>query len=213
MKYCLLIMTLYFGMYDWQQKVVQAQEVYPTSRSYDTLIVSAVVVGKDTIPFKYLNVVNIYGEVDAQRLAELKRLRYNVTKVYPYALQAAAILEKVDEDLSKLNKKRDQKKYIKETQDALSSQFKDELKNLTVTQGQILVKLINRETGRKSYDIIRQLKGGLNARMYQTTAFFFSHNLKSQYDPFGEDADIEHIVKEIEPYFKAQRRTINISNN
>lgn len=211
MKFRLIFIAFLVGFGCFHHKSVNAIESPPAGRSYDTLIVSAVVIGGDTLPFKYLNVVDIYGEVDPQRFAELKRLRYNVTKVYPYALKAATILEKVDNDLKTIDKKRDRKAYIKATQNALSEQFKEELKNLTVTQGQILVKLINRETGRQTYEVIRQLRGGLNARMYQTTAFFFSNNLKQQYDPFGEDADIEQIVLDIEPYFKGQRRTINLN--
>lgn len=177
-------------------------------RSYDTLIVSAVVVEGDTLPFKFLNSVPIYGKMDPQRAAELQRLRYNIMKVYPYVLTAVDVLQKVDDELLKIDKKRDKRKYIKKAEAALSEQFKEELKGLTVTQGQLLVKLINRETGRETYDVIKQLKGGLNARIYQTTAFFFSNNLKNQYDPFGEDADIENIVIDIEPYFKGQRRNV-----
>lgn len=179
-------------------------------RSYDTLIVSGIVISGDTLPFRFLNSVPIYGEIDPQRAAELQRLRYNIMKVYPYVLIAADVLQKVDDELITIDKRRERRRYIKRAEEALSEQFKEELKNLTVTQGQLLVKLINRETGRETYEVIKQLKGGLNARIYQTTAFFFSNNLKNQYDPFGEDADIELIVTEIEPYYKGQRRNVEL---
>lgn len=184
------------------------QEVQPLS--YDTILVSMTVIDGDTMPIRYLNMVNVKEYLDPEREAELRQLRYNVMKVYPYALMAADVLQQVDDKLAAMSKKRDKRQYIKETQKALSDQFKDELKSLTMTQGKILVKLINRETGRDTYDVIKQLKGGLNARMYQTTAFFFSNNLKAAYDPFGEDEDIEMILEDIEPYFKEQRRKINL---
>lgn len=104
-------------------------------------------------------------------------------------------------------KKRDKKAYLKATERELNARFKDELKNLTVTQGKILVKLINRQTGRDCYEVIKNLKGGLNARMYQTVAFFFDNDLKEQYDPYHADSDIEYIVRQIEAK-RAQRATL-----
>ncbi|HLS71556.1 MAG TPA: DUF4294 domain-containing protein [Chitinophagaceae bacterium] len=203
---CILVITFCFSKSGNAQLV--NEQVQPLS--YDTILVSMTVVDGDTMPIRYLNMVNVREYLDPQREAELRQLRYNVMKVYPYALMAADVLQRVDDRLSVMSKKRDKKQYIKETQKALSDQFKDELKSLTMTQGKILVKLINRETGRDTYDVIKQLKGGLNARMYQTTAFFFSNNLKAAYDPFGEDEDIEMILEDIEPYFKKQRRKIEL---
>ncbi|HZH87591.1 MAG TPA: DUF4294 domain-containing protein [Chitinophagaceae bacterium] len=200
--FLLLVQSIYAQSY-YQHKTSD-------KRSFDTLIVSGIVVSGDTLPFRFLNSVPIYGEIDPQRAAELQRLRYNIMKVYPYVLIAADVLQKVDDELITIDKRRDRRRYIKKAEEALSEQFKEELKNLTVTQGQLLVKLINRETGRETYEIIKQLKGGLNARIYQTTAFFFSNNLKNQYDPFGEDADIESIVTEIEQYYKGQRRNVEL---
>jgi hypothetical protein len=93
----------------------------------------------------------------------------------------------------------------------MNDKFKDQLKNLSMTQGQILVKLINRQTGRDCYSVIKEIKGGLNARIYQTAAYFFDNDLKAQYDPYGKDRDIEMIVQEIESknyyqYQMAQQR-------
>lgn len=157
-----------------------------------------IVVGTDTFPLGYIPMVFIEGELDPAEKARLANLRYNVAKVYPYAVTAAYILQQVDEKMKATRKKHDRKAYIKATQKALNEKFKDELKNLSITQGKILVKLINRETGRDCYDVIRELKGGLNARIFQTMAFLFDNNLKAQYDPYGADKDIEMIVQEIE---------------
>jgi len=93
----------------------------------------------------------------------------------------------------------ERKRYIKSREKELKAQFSDPLENLSVYQGRVLMKLINRQTGNNCYDIIREYKGGLNARMYQTVAFFFGSSLKQDYnlsDP--TDRQIETIVKEID---------------
>lgn len=178
---------------------------------YDTLTVAGLVVGTDTFPMVWIDVVEIYGKsrIDPRRKAELDRLRYNVYKVYPYAVTAAYVLQDVDKELAKKSSKKERKAYLKQKEKQLSSRFKGELKDLTMTQGQILVKLINRETGKDCYSVIKEMKGGFNARIYQTVAFFFNNDLKRQYDPYNKDRDIELIVQEIEAknYFRYQLQT------
>jgi len=178
---------------------------------YDTLTVAGLVVGVDTFPLVWIDVVEVNGKsrMDPRRKAELDKLRYNVYKVYPYAVTAAYVLQDVDQELAKKSSKRERKAYLKEKEKQLSSRFKGELKDLTMTQGQILVKLINRETGKDCYSVIKEMKGGFNARIYQTVAFFFNNDLKRQYDPYNKDRDIEIIVQEIEAknYFRYQLQT------
>lgn len=165
----------------------------------DTVLVYGVVVGSDTLPFQYLQDVNVIASyLNKDRSNQMKRLRYNVYTVYPYAVSAAKILNDVDQELAKFDKRRDRKKYLKAVEDQMNAKFKDKLKNMTTTQGLILVKLINRQTGRDCYSIVKELKGGFNARIWQTAAFFFDNNLKTQYDPYNKDKDIEQIVREIE---------------
>lgn len=175
---------------------------------YDTLTVAGLVVGADTFPMVWIDVVEVNGKsrMDPRRKAELDKLRYNVYKVYPYAVTAAYVLKDVDQELALKGSKKERKAYLKEKEKQLSSRFKGELKDLTMTQGQILVKLINRETGKDCYSVIKEMKGGFNARIYQTVAFFFNNDLKRQYDPYNKDRDIEVIVQEIEAknYFRYQ---------
>ena len=80
----------------------------------------------------------------------------------------------------------------------LKKEFTEPLSNLSVYQGKILMKLINRETGNNCYEIIKEYKGGFNARLYQTVAFFFNSNLKQSYDALKDDAVIEKLVKEVQ---------------
>jgi len=165
----------------------------------DTILLGAVKVGAEVYGMIFINEVEITGAyTDPKRREELRRLRYNVYKVYPYAVTAAYVLNKVDKETAVRTRKKDRKQYLKQVEKEMNARFKDELKNLSMTQGQILVKLINRQTGRDCYSVIKEIKGGLNARIYQTAAFFFDNNLKAQYDPYGKDKDIEMIVQEIE---------------
>ena len=164
----------------------------------DTILLGGIIYAGDTLPVMYLQDVNIYAKLTPERKEELRILRYNVFKVYPYAITAAYVLNKVDNEMGSKNKRKDRKAYVKEVEKEMNNRFKGELKDLSITQGKILVKLINRQTGRDVYDIVKDIKGGFNARIYQTTAFFFDNNLKKQYDPFNDDKDIEMIVKELE---------------
>ncbi len=173
--------------------------------NYDTILLNGIQVGAQIFPMIYIGEVEILGNyTNPQRKAELSRLRYNVLKVYPYAVTAAYVLNTVDNEMAARRKKRDRKEYLKSIEKEMNNRFKGELKDLSITQGKILVKLINRQTGRDCYSVIKDLKGGLNARIFQTTAFFFDNNLKQQYDPYGQDKDIELIVQEIESksYYK-----------
>jgi len=162
-------------------------------------VLSAIQIGEERYGMVFLEDVEIAAAyMDPKKRDEMRRLRYNVYKVYPYAVTAAFILDKVDRETATRTKKRDRKEYLKRLEEEMNSRFKDELKNLSMTQGQILVKLINRQTGRDCYSVIEEIKGGLNARIYQTAAFFFKNDLKAQYDPYNTDKDIETIVQEIE---------------
>lgn len=128
---------------------------------------------------------------------EYQRLRYNIYVVYPYAVAASFILHDVDSVLASLYSKEAKQQYKRRKEEELNKKFKDELKNLSISQGQILVKLIARETGKPCFEIVKQMKGGFNAAIWQTVAVLFSNNLKNNYDPTGDDAAMEQIVQEI----------------
>jgi hypothetical protein len=134
----------------------------------------------------------------ARQRVEWNRLRYNVYKVYPYAVIAASVLKDVDANLARCADKQARKTYLKTVEKELNKRFKGELEELTITQGQILVKLISRQTGRNCYGIIKEVKGGFSAVVWQSVALLFSNNLKREYDPYDRDKDIEAVVQEIE---------------
>jgi hypothetical protein len=123
------------------------------------------------------------------------RLRYNVYKVMPYAKLAAERYQKLQRSLATTADKKRQKLMVDTCEAEIKALFKKEIENLTISQGEILIKLIDRQTGTTSYAMVKELKGGLKAFMFQSVARFFGHNLKETYDP-GEERDIEAILQQ-----------------
>ena len=135
----------------------------------------------------------------AKYIEEWSRLRNAVYVTYPYARIAGATINDINNKLANVSSRKQRKQYIKTREKELRAQFTDPMENLSVYQGKILMKLINRETGNNCYDIIKEYKNGLTARVYQTVAFFFGGNLKQDYDLNDkDDRQIELIVKEID---------------
>ena len=124
-----------------------------------------------------------------------RRLRYNIYKVLPYAKYASQKYEQLQRSLATTTDKRRQKRMVDTCENDIKSLFKKEIENLTISQGEILIKLIDRQTGSTSYDMVKDLKGGLKAFMFQSLARLFGHNLKETYDP-AEERDMEAILQE-----------------
>lgn len=125
------------------------------------------------------------------------RLRRNVLRVLPYAIYAQRRYEQLDRDLALVRSKKEEKALIKACEQEIKEKINNEVKNLSVSQGKILIKLIERQTGNTSYDLVKDMKGGVTAFVYQGVARVFGHNLKSTYDP-AEDFEIENIIREYE---------------
>lgn len=125
--------------------------------------------------------------------AKYYQLRYNVLKVLPYARFAGERYRMLQRDLALTANRHKQKQLINACQNQIKNLFNKEIKNLTISQGDILIKLIDRETGYTSYSMVQDLKGGFKAFVYQSVARVFGHNLKQTYDP-DEDRDIESIL-------------------
>lgn len=127
-----------------------------------------------------------------------QRLVYNLKKVYPYAQVVRARLGAINEELEKIPDERDRKKYLRKVEKDVFGEYEDDVRDMTITQGKLLIKLIDRETLNTSYDLIRQYRGTFSAAFWQSIARIFGTNLKEEYDPYGEDAIIEIILHEIE---------------
>ncbi len=131
-------------------------------------------------------------------LRQYRRLIYNVKKVYPYAKLAGSKYAEVVAHLDSLERSKDQREYIRQIEDELLKDYEDELKNLTITQGRILIKLIDRETSYTSYEVVKELRGGIQAAFWQAIARLFGSNLKAEFDPEGEDKALNEIMIMIE---------------
>jgi len=127
------------------------------------------------------------------------RLVYNVKRTYPYAKLAGQKLHALNEQYLKIDSEKDRKEYSKRVEEELKAEFEGELRKLTVTQGRILLRLVDRETGNTTFEILREFRGSLSAVFWQAIAKIFGSNLKTKYDPSsGEDRTIEQIIAQIE---------------
>jgi len=172
---------------------------------YDTLLVPIYVYNGDTLPSRTLEMVWVTARMPAamrKRLEEWTKLRNAVYVTYPYARKAGIIMNDMNAKMAKMTSEGEKKTYIKSREKELKKEFADPLTNLSIYQGKILMKLINRQTGNNCYDIIKEYKGGFTARFWQTVAFFFGTSLKQPYDASGDDQQIEIIVKEVERMYR-----------
>ena len=160
----------------------------------------AEIVDGDTIPVVDLYTVDIITDFvyKSPRQYELwTRTKYNVKIVYPYAILAAAKLKEYDKILVKITDPKLKKTYLKLCEKDLRNEFEDELKTLTVSQGKVLMKLIDRETGKTTYEIVKQMRGNFQACFWQALASLFGNSMKVTYSP-EEDMMIERAVKLVE---------------
>ena len=159
-------------------------------------IIDRQIVPESTLPWVWVSVP--YPPELLKKRQEWTRLRNAVYVTYPYARKAGYIINDINAKLAVITDRSDKKRYIKSREQELKKEFGDPIKDLSVYQGKVLMKLINRQTGNNCYDIIKEYKGGFNARIFQTVAFVFGSSLKQDYNANGDDRAIEGIVMEIE---------------
>lgn len=203
-------LVLFTGIFLFLQLSAGAQ-----TGKYDTIVHQAIVYNGDTIELKTLGNFYSYSHLtEAQRAAKAayNRLRNAVYVTYPYARRAGIVMNDINAKLLTINDKSERKKYIHSREKELRKEFTKPLTDLSIYQGKILMKLINRETGNNCYEIIKEYQGGLTARLYQTVAFFFSTSLKQPYDPRNEDLVIEGLVHEVQRMYGFQdiRKSSNL---
>jgi hypothetical protein len=189
----LLFLTCFITVFS---HFAQAQSV-----KNDTIMVRGVIIDGDTIPYQYISVINIYAErkfKNKRAFEKYSKLRRDVLKVWPYAKITEKKFNDLAVQLGMTNDERVKKALVNKTEKEIKARFEGELKNLTINQGRILIKLIDRQTGNTSYVVLEELKGNLSAFFWQSLARLFGNNLKAHYDPNGEDAEIEKIIKTIE---------------
>ncbi|MBX9783860.1 MAG: DUF4294 domain-containing protein [Chitinophagaceae bacterium] len=184
-------------------KEKQVKIIHPEYGKNDTVFVKAVVIDGEPVGGKDLQEIFIWGgdpKQAAKYWAEWTRLRNAVYVTYPYARTAGVVMADVMKHLETIEGKRERKKYIQSREKDLRAAFTDKVTDLSVYQGKVLMKLINRQTGSDCYEIIKEMKGGFTARFYQTLMFFVGSDLKQEWNPSENKIDrrIEGIVQELD---------------
>lgn len=174
---------------------VRAQEKQEKEQEFLQYIIE----GKDTVYIDEIKPAKVYSKMPRQKGREWRkyyRLVHNFSKTYPYALVARDLVAEVDSTIAADNLKRGKRdKYINAIQKELFAEFEKPMRNMTVSQGALLMRLIDRETGKSSYNIIKDYKNGMAAGFWQGIAKIFGSDLKKPYDPDGEDKMTEELVK------------------
>lgn len=151
----------------------------------------------DTLLISSIDQVFIYPEpvfTSRRDYRRYQRLIHNLKIVYPYAKLASKKLEDMNTHFLTLKNEKQRKEYIKKVEKELMDEFEDDLTRLTITQGRLLIKLIDRETGNTSFDLVKELRGSFSAFFWQAIARLFGSNLKTNFDKDGEDKLIEQIL-------------------
>lgn len=188
-----LIILLFVLGNAWSQTIEPASDTL----EYEYFIVEGDTMVRETIA---LDEVLVLGKLKFKSDLDRRKyliLRRKTRKVYPYAKLASERLLELQSRLDLIKTKRDRKKYTKIVQNYIEDQFSAELKKLTRTEGQILVKLIHRQTGETAYSLIKDLKSGWRAFWYNSTASLFDISLKEEYHPESNQEDflIEDILQ------------------
>lgn len=151
--------------------------------------------GVPTVQLKQVDIVSHKGIFNFWQRWRMQRLIYNVKKAYPYAKTAGKLLRKYEVRLKSAKNDAERRKMMKLAEKELKLKYGSDLKKLTFTQGIILIKLLDRETGNTSYDLVVQLRGKFTAFFYQGFARLWGYNLKSKYNPQKGDKKIEKIIR------------------
>ncbi|MFP4620263.1 MAG: DUF4294 domain-containing protein [Bacteroidales bacterium] len=176
-------------------------EIKDTLQIKDKHLVRAKEVDGKTLASVELQEVVVFPEIEfdsRRKYRKYQKLIKDLKKVYPYAQKAKYKLIRMEQEFRQLESEKARQQYIKNVEKELKDEFKDDIKKMTITQGRLLLKLIDRETGNTSYHLLEELKGNFSAFFWQTVARVFGHDLKAQYDPDGQDWMIERIVTLIE---------------
>jgi hypothetical protein len=126
------------------------------------------------------------------------RLISNVKRVYPYSLIVREKLKEVNTELEKITNEKERRKYLNRVEKQVFKDYEDDMRHMTITQGRLLIKLIDRETENTSYDLIKEYRGKISASFWQGIARIFGTNLKEKYNPAEDDFLIEVIIMDIE---------------
>jgi hypothetical protein len=154
-----------------------------------------------TLPEVEIKEVTVYAHPEFPKKSDFRkyeRLVYNLKKVYPYALLVRTRLSQVNAEMINYKTDKERREYLKKVEKDVFANYEGDIRDMTISQGRLLIKLIDRETQNTSYVLIKDYRGKFAAAFWQGIARLFGTNLKDEYDPNGEDSLIESIIVEIE---------------
>lgn len=189
----IFLISLFFGFY------ANAQVVTDWQKYADTLSVTINQYGDEEVAYELEELFINFSKEEIERIKTMNILKRRILRVYPYVVATADNLTILNDNLAKMDTKRRRKNYIKRSEGYLNDQFEERLKKLSRKDGQILVKLINRQTGQTTFDLIKEFKSGWSAFWSNQTARLFDIDLKAKYNPAQtlEDFYIEEIIQEL----------------
>lgn len=194
----ILILFLYVAVVSGQKDTSKLSRDTLQGKSY---ILQEVNRNGVTLPEVPIKEVTIYAHPQFPKKSDFRkyeRLVSNLKKVYPYAVIVRNRLMKVNEDMMNMKTEKERKDYIKSVEKDVFRDYEGDMREMTITQGRLLIKLIDRETQNTSYVLIKDYRGKFAAAFWQGIARIFGTNLKEVYDPYGEDSLIESIIQEID---------------
>ncbi len=180
---------------------IKMQAQFGPPGPYDTMPVLVYTIDSVKYPYTYnKEYVYVVGKISKAKMDAIRKersimMRF-VDETYEMAVMASDLVNEIRAEKETMHKNKEKRKLIKSQEKKLKEEFTDKIKNMYIGKGKVLIKLINRETGSTAYDIIKEMKSGLNARLWQTLIYFYEGSLKTTYDPYGIDADMEQYVKQ-----------------
>lgn len=179
----------------WLLALLLTLAARPAAAQSGGVLSRARVVDGDTVAVVRLGEVRVFGRFRSKRQQQRwTRYIYNVKRALPYARLLAQELRAINDSLAAMTTEREREEFLDRKETELFRRYENPLKHLTVSQGRILIKLVDRETGSTSYELIRLLKGRFKAFWWQGIAHLFGSNLKAEFDPEGEDKYLETVV-------------------
>lgn len=202
-KYLLTITLFFFTTFycSAQEKKLSGEEMLTMLKDGSGMIVYRSIIDGDTTYTVKVKPVVYFSERKFKNNRErnkYNRLARHVIEVYPYAKTINNIFKETEFVLAHMDNEREKKQYIKLKEKQLKKEFEDDIREMTYTQGRILIKLVDRETGHTTYELVKHFKGDMSAIFWQSIARIFSTNLKYEFDAKGDDKWIEEIVAKIE---------------
>lgn len=160
-----------------------------------------VITGNDTVYYAFLRDLYVYPKIsfkNKKQEAFYWRTVRDVKKALPYAKIVSSELIRVNTLISTFENEKDRKKYLAQYEKEVFRRYEKDLRKLTINQGRLLLKLIDRETSSTSYDLIKNYRGNVSAFFWQGMARLFGSNLKSEYDAQGNDRIVERVIVLVE---------------